>query len=169
MGSPWHPVDQPEWSVSRVLLGAGAGRPWLPGESPVAAKALFLILDDSSGALLGRRGGVVGESPHRVGVGRAHRPSVGARRQGPAGRTEKTTHWSVMQAGPGVGSLWSPQEGQLRKKEVEIRPPGPLNGNCWTGSHADLGGWVSTSDNCCERERSPRCRPCVCAERPGWG
>lgn len=69
---------------------------------------------------------MVGESPHRVGVGRAHRPSVGARRQGPAGRTEKTTHWSVMQAGPGIGSLWSPQEGQLRKKEVEIRPPGPL-------------------------------------------
>lgn len=57
-----------------------------------------------------------------------------------AGRTEKTTHWLVMQAGPGVGSPWSPQEGQLRKKEVEIRPSGPLNGNCWTGSHANLGG-----------------------------
>ena len=48
-------MDQPEWSVSRILLGAGAGRPWLPGESPVAAKALFLILDDSSGALLRHR------------------------------------------------------------------------------------------------------------------
>lgn len=30
--------------------------------------------------------------------------------------------------------------------------------------HADLGGRVSTRDNCCERERSPCCRPCVCAE-----
>ena len=70
-------MDQPEWSVSRILLGAGAGRPWLPGESPVAAKALFLILDDSSGALLRHRspedGGWGGEAvwwgSHRTGWG----------------------------------------------------------------------------------------------------
>lgn len=40
-------------------------------------------------------GGVTAQA--RVGVGRAHRPSLGARRgQGLAGRTERTTHWSVM-------------------------------------------------------------------------
>lgn len=42
MGAPRHPVNQPERTVSRILLGAGAGGPWLPGESPMATEVLFL-------------------------------------------------------------------------------------------------------------------------------